>query len=602
MVLNYIKRPNCIILAVTPANSDLANSDSLKLAKSVDPKRERTIGVLTKLDLMDEGTDALDILNGDLLGMKFIGVVNRGQKDIDQKKKVKEALSSEETFFQTHPKYAHIADKMGSGYLATILNNKLIQHIQNSLPEISKSVDENLSKTESELEKIGETEGEIQRKQIAFRSLSGFAQEFKNLIDGTSSDVDGSVVSKFSERLLGGAKIKYHYTTALHDNIEDLRLEDDLDEETISKYIQNSEGAISRMGIPEKAFHWAIRVGLLRLFEPCKKCIMDVEKELIGIITDTTNKIQYFENFPMLRTRILEISIALIKRLTKPTLELIEQVIRMELAYINFENPTLHIRRFTEDKKSDILEGWLEKRRSKTKKWQRRWFVLKAKTLFYYSGPKEPTALGVVPLEGCIIETVDDIEKIKKELEEKKDDPEVSKKLIDFPEGPTDQPKRRKSIFSKSKNYPIPEQNLKTYFRIRHPINTVDGGEFMELLAENEVALKTWCSSLKRNAQGIFHEKNQANRDIWLVREVVISYFRTVKISIFDSVPKTVMYSLVNPLKSILEGELMARIYDEELMDELLNEDPAIKDRRKIEKNSYIIKTSKKKLLKSSNS
>jgi len=52
MLAKYISRPACIILAVTAANTDLANSDGLKLAREVDPEGTRTIGVLTKIDLM----------------------------------------------------------------------------------------------------------------------------------------------------------------------------------------------------------------------------------------------------------------------------------------------------------------------------------------------------------------------------------------------------------------------------------------------------------------------------------------------------------------------------------------------------------------------
>ena len=61
MVLKQISKPNAIILAVTAANTDLANSDGLKLAREVDPEGQRTIGVLTKVDLMDEGTDVVDL-------------------------------------------------------------------------------------------------------------------------------------------------------------------------------------------------------------------------------------------------------------------------------------------------------------------------------------------------------------------------------------------------------------------------------------------------------------------------------------------------------------------------------------------------------------
>lgn len=64
LVLKYIKNPNSIILAVTPANTDMATSESIKIAKEVDPAGNRTIAVCPKLDLMDPGTDALDVLYG----------------------------------------------------------------------------------------------------------------------------------------------------------------------------------------------------------------------------------------------------------------------------------------------------------------------------------------------------------------------------------------------------------------------------------------------------------------------------------------------------------------------------------------------------------
>ena len=59
MIKHYIDQENTIILAVSPANQDLANSDALKLARTSDPEGERTLGVITKLDLMDDGTDAM---------------------------------------------------------------------------------------------------------------------------------------------------------------------------------------------------------------------------------------------------------------------------------------------------------------------------------------------------------------------------------------------------------------------------------------------------------------------------------------------------------------------------------------------------------------
>jgi len=115
---------NSVILAVSAANVDLANSDSLKLARSVDPQGRRTIGILTKLDLMDAGTHALDVLTGRVYPLKlgFIGVVNRSQRDIDADKCMSDALESETEFFRSHPQYRNIALKNGTKHLAKTLN------------------------------------------------------------------------------------------------------------------------------------------------------------------------------------------------------------------------------------------------------------------------------------------------------------------------------------------------------------------------------------------------------------------------------------------------------------------------------------------------
>jgi replication fork clamp-binding protein CrfC len=101
MLMQFITKETCLILAVTPANTDIATSDALNLAKGVDPEGLRTIGVLTKLDLMDEGTDAREVLENKLLPLRrgYVGVVNRSQKDIDGKKDIKIAVESERKFF-----------------------------------------------------------------------------------------------------------------------------------------------------------------------------------------------------------------------------------------------------------------------------------------------------------------------------------------------------------------------------------------------------------------------------------------------------------------------------------------------------------------------
>lgn len=88
IVLGYMKNPRSVMLTVIPSNVDIATQEILELAKDLDPEGNRTIGVLTKPDLVDEGTErsVLDLLNGKKQGIKlgWNVVRNPGQKELDE--------------------------------------------------------------------------------------------------------------------------------------------------------------------------------------------------------------------------------------------------------------------------------------------------------------------------------------------------------------------------------------------------------------------------------------------------------------------------------------------------------------------------------------
>ena len=59
-----MKDERTIILCVIPANADISTSDGLQMARQLDPEGKRTIGVITKIDIMDRGTNAKNMLVG----------------------------------------------------------------------------------------------------------------------------------------------------------------------------------------------------------------------------------------------------------------------------------------------------------------------------------------------------------------------------------------------------------------------------------------------------------------------------------------------------------------------------------------------------------
>eukprot|EP01155_Anaeramoeba_flamelloides_P008803 Anaeramoba_flamelloidesa131_19.p1 GENE.a131_19~~a131_19.p1 ORF type:complete len:264 (-),score=43.77 a131_19:238-1029(-) len=101
LVKKYLKNKNCIILTISESTQEIVNSVSIKLSKEYDQKGERTLNVLTKLDLMERGTDVCDILNGEVIknGKGFIPVINRSQKELKRGITYQQLIKKEKHFF-----------------------------------------------------------------------------------------------------------------------------------------------------------------------------------------------------------------------------------------------------------------------------------------------------------------------------------------------------------------------------------------------------------------------------------------------------------------------------------------------------------------------
>ncbi|KAI9280477.1 Dynamin central region-domain-containing protein [Sporodiniella umbellata] len=336
MILKYITKPNAIILAVTAANVDLANSDGLKLAREVDPEGLRTIGVLTKVDLMDQGTDVIDILAGRIIPLRlgYVPVVNRGQRDIESKKTIVKALDAEKSFFEDHSSYKSKAQYCGTPFLARKLNMILMHHIRNSLPEIKAKIQSALTKYQQELLQLGDplndgsTSGQA---NLVLNIITEFCTEFRTIIDGTSNDLT-------SFELSGGARISFVFHE-LYSNgvktIDPLEQTKDIDIRTI---LYNSSGSSPALFVATTAFEVIIKQQIKRLEEPSIKCINMVYDELVRILGQLLNK-QFFKRFPLLKERFYQVVLSFFKKAMAPTTKLVTNLVSMEACYINTAHP-----------------------------------------------------------------------------------------------------------------------------------------------------------------------------------------------------------------------------------------------------------------------
>ncbi|NWV33960.1 MX protein, partial [Grantiella picta] len=148
-----------INLVVVPCNVDIATTEALKMAQEVDPSGERTLGILTKPDLVDRGTEEsiINILQNRVIPLKkgYMIVKCRGQQDIHNKMSLAAAIQLEKKFFESHTHFRIIMEegKATIPHLAEKLTNELVKHIIKTLPTLESQIRETLHKTLQDLQR-----------------------------------------------------------------------------------------------------------------------------------------------------------------------------------------------------------------------------------------------------------------------------------------------------------------------------------------------------------------------------------------------------------------------------------------------------------------
>jgi len=334
MLMKYISKPNAIILAVTAANTDLANSDGLKLAREVDPEGTRTIGVLTKVDLMDPGTDVVDVLAGRVIPLRlgYVPVVNRGQRDIEQSKAISAALENERLFFENHPSYKGKSQYCGTPFLARKLNMILMHHIRATLPDIKARIQQQLQKFNAELQSLGGPMGDSNSSGVVLNVITEFTSEFRTMIDGNTNDLSLNELS-------GGARISFVFHELYNNGVRSIDPFDQVKDGDIRTILYNSSGSTPSLFVGTTAFEVIVKQQIKRIEEPSIKCCQLVYDELIRILGQILNKIQAFKRYPQLKDRFNAVVINFFKAAMVPTTKLVTDMVAMQACYVNTTHP-----------------------------------------------------------------------------------------------------------------------------------------------------------------------------------------------------------------------------------------------------------------------
>ncbi|KAI5661319.1 hypothetical protein M9H77_20642 [Catharanthus roseus] len=543
MIMSYIKRPTCLILAVTPANADLANSDALQIAGAADPDGYRTIGVITKLDIMDRGTDARNFLLGKVIPLRlgYVGVVNRSQEDIIMNRSIKDALVAEEKFFRSNPVYNDIADRCGVPQLAKKLNQLLVQHIKSVLPGLKARISSSLVTVAKEHASYGEvTESKAGQGALLLNILSKYCEAYSSMIEGKNEEMSTSELS-------GGARIHYIFQNIFVKSLEEVDPCEDLTDDDIRTAIQNATGPKSALFVPEVPFEVLVRRQIARLLDPSLQCARFIYDELIKMSHRCV--IHELQRFPVLRKRMDETIGNFLREGLEPSETMIGHIIEMEMDYINTSHPNFiggskAVEMALQQIKSSRIPVTLprQKEPAESEKGQTSERNLKPRAILARH------TNGIVPDQS--VRPATEVEK-----------PNAS--------GTSSSTWGISSIFGGSDSRSSAKENMMSK-PFNEPVQSIEQAYSMIHLREPPTVLRP--SETHSDQEAI---------EITVTKLLLRSYYDIVRKNIEDTVPKAIMHFLVNHTKRELHNVFIKRLYRDNLFEEMLQEPDEIALKRK---------------------
>ncbi|KAL2536680.1 Dynamin-related protein 1E [Forsythia ovata] len=326
MVRSFVDKPNCIILAISPANQDIATSDAIKLSREVDPMGERTFGVLTKLDLMDKGTNALDVLEGKSYRLQhpWVGIVNRSQADINRNVDMILARQKEREYFATSPDYGHLASKMGSEYLAKLLSKHLESVIRARIPSITSLINKSIEELESELDHLGRPVAIDAGAQLytILELCRAFDRIFKQHLDGGRP---------------GGDRIYGVFDNQLPAALRKLPLDRHLSMQNVRKVVSEADGYQPHLIAPEQGYRRLIEGALNYFRGPSEATVDAVHFVLKDLVRKSMEECQEMKRFPTLQSTIAGAANEALERFREDSKKTVVRLVDMEASYLTVE-------------------------------------------------------------------------------------------------------------------------------------------------------------------------------------------------------------------------------------------------------------------------
>eukprot|EP00658_Telonema_sp_P-2_P001830 TRINITY_DN10683_c0_g1_i1.p1 TRINITY_DN10683_c0_g1~~TRINITY_DN10683_c0_g1_i1.p1 ORF type:complete len:722 (+),score=205.80 TRINITY_DN10683_c0_g1_i1:73-2166(+) len=343
MLAKYAGSERSIILAVVPARQDLEADMALHFVREHDVQGSRTIGVMTKVDLMNADTDVSSYVHGNIpqalqLKYGYFLVKNRSTSEVKKGITVHQGFEQERGFFAGHKVYSKMGDaRMGVPRLGEALSEILVEQLKAHLPSIIHEIDDLTSSTQKSLHAMGNgvPSDAVARANLVHVTISEFTRTFVGALDDRT----------FQSQMKIGRFIKDSFLECRSciRQIDPFTTEE-FPDAYIQEGIRDCEGNHLSFPIPpvevlEVLLKDPVKRPIQKLAAPARDCVHEVYNLLCQLVDELLQK-EHVARFPGLVKLIKdEVVGSVLKKHMDAALVEVDRLIAMEENYIFTDDP-----------------------------------------------------------------------------------------------------------------------------------------------------------------------------------------------------------------------------------------------------------------------
>ncbi|XP_024964942.1 dynamin-2A-like [Cynara cardunculus var. scolymus] len=645
----YAQHNDAILLVVIPAAQapEIASAKALRIAKEYDGESTRTIGVISKIDQASSDPKILAAVQALLLGQgprstadipwvaligQSVSITSAQSGNVGSNNSLETAWRAETESLKSILTGAP-QSKLGRLALVETLAHQIRSRMKIRLPSLLSGLQGKSQIVQDELVRLGEsmvTSSEGTRA-LALELCREFEDKFlQHIMTGEGS----------------GWKVVASFEGNFPDMIKQLPLDRHFDIKNVKRIVLEADGYQPYLISPEKGLRSLIK-GVLELAkEPSRLCVDEVHRVLANIVSASANATPGLGRYPPFKREVVAIATAALEGFKNEAKDMVTALVDMERVFVppqhfirlvqrrmdrqrreeeiktksskkavdaeqsllnratspqtggnlksmkdtkqdkDVDGPTLK----TAGPEGEITAGFLLKKSAKTNGWSRRWFVLNEKTgkLGYTKKQEERNFRGVITLEDCVVEEIEEDEPPAKSSKDKKS------KVEEKP------PSLLLKITSKVAYKTVLKAHNAVLLKAE---SAVDKAEWLNKLRA-VMGAKGGEVIMKADGPPIRHTHSAGSLDTmarkpadpeeelrWMAQEVR-GYVEAVLNSLAANVPKAIVLCQVEKAKEDMLNKLYSSVSSQSTarVEELLEEDGNVKRKReRVQKQSSLL-------------